>query len=83
MALLSGLLFAFFGVALLIVSFRGLRDGELRAGPNWFSGVYQPNRADTPLTFYFFALLYICSGTALLFWGLAILAGYTPPPPLH
>ena len=53
-------------------------SGELPAGANGLRGNYRPNRARDPLALRLFLLLYLCSGMALLVWGLLVLVGMAP-----
>lgn len=69
----------FFGVGLTVYAFRALASGEVRAGPNLLSGVFAPNREDTPGLFFLFVLLYLCGGAALTTWGLLMILGLTAP----
>jgi hypothetical protein len=66
------------GAGLLAAAYHGYRGGELRAGTNFWRGVYRPNREDNPLTFHFFLILYFCAGLALCVWGLLALLGMAP-----
>lgn len=65
------------GAGLLVVAWRGYRDGELPAGSN-FLRPYRPNRDDDPLAFRIFLVLYMCGGAALILWGLLSLLGMAP-----
>jgi hypothetical protein len=66
------------GSVILMVAYRGWRDGELPAGANGFQA-YRPNRADNPLAFHLFLALYLCAGIALAVWGLLAVVGMAPP----
>lgn len=70
-----------FGAGLLAVAYQGYRNGRIRAGGGLRP--YTPTRADDPLAFHFFILLYILSGFALLIWGILVLAGRAEPLPLN
>jgi hypothetical protein len=65
------------GALLLVVAWRGHLSGELRAGTAYFRP-YRPNRTDNPVAFYFFLVLYFCSGMALTVWGILALFGGAP-----
>lgn len=78
-ALLGGLIVLVFGIGVLAVAWQGHRRGELPAGSNFFRGTYKPTRADSPLAFHFFLLLYLCSGIVLTTWGLLMLFGMAAP----
>ena len=53
------------GAILLVVAWRGHQSGELPAGAAGWRA-YRPNRDDNPLAFYFFLLVYLCAGMALV-----------------
>lgn len=72
----------FFGVGLLIVSYRGYRDGAIRAGPGGMRPL-APTREENPLVFHLVILLFLFGGFALLMWGLIALVGLTEPIPLR
>ena len=80
--LLTALLLIVFGAGILAVAYQGHRRGSLPAGSN-FLRPYRPNRDDNWLAFHLFLGLYICGGTALVVWGLLVLVGLAPPPPLN
>lgn len=78
---MMGLLQVLIGLGLLVVAYRGHRRGEVRAGSAGFRP-YTPSRDDDPLAFHFYLLLYICSGLALLVWGVFALLGMAAPMPV-
>ena len=70
-----------FGIGLLAVAYRGHQVGEIPAGSAGLKA-YRPSKTQSPGAFYFFLTLYICSGLALLMWGVLVLAGVAAPLPL-
>jgi hypothetical protein len=72
----------FVGIGLLIMAYRGYRDGAIRAGSRGFRR-YTPTRRDDPLAFRFFVALYLCGGFSCLTWGILVLAGIAEPLPLR
>lgn len=79
MELLGALFLIVMGAGVLAVAYNGYRVGELPAGPNFLRGTFRPNRADNPLAFHFFLVLYLCGGIAMVVWGLLIPFGMAPP----
>jgi hypothetical protein len=65
------------GALLLAVAWRGYVTGELRAGIAYFRP-YRPNRADNPIGFHFYLILYFCCGMVLTVWGILALFGAAP-----
>lgn len=78
---LSALFLLASGGGVLAVAWHGYRDGAVPAGPNYFSGRWEPSREDNPFAFYFFLALYFSGGMALSVWGLLRLLGMAPPLP--
>ncbi|MFO7324170.1 MAG: hypothetical protein DIU62_000510 [Pseudomonadota bacterium] len=72
----------FIGVGLLILAWRGHRDGAIRAGVKGLRP-YTPTREESPLAFHFFVMLYLLGGFACLVWGILALAGIAEPLPLR
>lgn len=66
------------GTMLLMVTHRGYRSGEVRAGSS-LGKPYRPTRADNPIAFHFFLALYFSGGLALCVWGLLAMVGMAPP----
>ena len=65
------------GAVLLRVAWRGHVSGTLPAGVAYFRP-YRPNREDNPFGFYFYLILYFCSGMVLTLWGILALFGGAP-----
>jgi len=70
------------GIALLIVAYRGYRDGAIRAGSSGFK-LYTPTRQGNPIAFHVFVALYLGGGFACLMWGILVLAGMAEPLPIR
>ena len=66
-----------FGLGIIAVAFNGYRSGEVPAGAG-----FRPTRDDNPIAFHAFLTLYLCSGMALLVWGVFALFGLAEPMPL-
>jgi hypothetical protein len=66
-----------FGLGIVAVAFNGYRIGEIPAGAG-----FRPTRDDDPIAFHSFLTLYLCSGLALLVWGIFALFGLAEPMPL-
>jgi hypothetical protein len=79
MQFFEGVLLLIFGVGILVIAWRGWRDGEIPAGSNFFEGNYKPSREKEPNAFYFFLILYVLGGCVLTLLALSILFGLTPP----
>ena len=69
------------GLGLVYVSYRANERGEIRAGSAGFRR-YTPTRAQSPVAFHFFLFLYLCSGFALIVWGVLALLGMAEPMPV-
>jgi hypothetical protein len=78
----AALILIVLGVLVLVVAYRGHCTGCLPAGSN-FLRAYRPNRDDNWLAFHLFLALYVCGGTTLVVWGLLILTGLAPAPPIR
>lgn len=72
----------FFGIGLLIVSYRGYRDGAMRAGPRGTRPL-APTRDENPFVFHVVIVFFFFGGLALLTWGLLALVGIAEPLPLR
>jgi hypothetical protein len=70
------------GIGLLVLAWRGHRDGSIRAGTKGFRP-YTPTRHESPASFTFHVLLYLLGGFACLMWGILALAGIAEPLPLR
>ena len=80
--LVAALLLMVLGAGVLVVAYRGHDSGSLPAGSD-FLRPYRPNRDDNRLAFHLCLTLYVCGGTALVVWGLLILVGLAPAPPMR
>jgi len=74
---MMALLQILFGLGILAVAYHGYRAGEIPAGAG-----YRPTRDENPAGFHCFLTLYLCSGIALLVWGVFALVGLAEPMPL-
>lgn len=81
---LFALMLVFLGGGILLTAYRGWQNGVLQAGAYFFRKQgYRPTRAQEPVAFYFFAIIYIAGGIALLLYGLGVLTGQLHPLPLN
>ena len=78
---MMGLLQVLIGLGLVCVSYRAHLRGEIRAGSAGFRR-YTPTRGDSPVAFHIFLLLYLCSGFALIVWGVFAMLGMAEPMPV-
>ena len=67
------------GAVLLFEAWRGHVSGQLRAGVKYVRP-FRPTRANNPLAFYSYLLLYLGIGAYLTVWGVCVLLGTAPPP---
>jgi hypothetical protein len=67
-----------FGFGLLGVAYQAHRSGEIPAGSKGLKP-FRPSRTQNPFAFYFFLTLYIAAGSALLMWGILVVAGVAQP----
>ena len=82
MAIFQGLLFLFFGIGLLVVSYFALDKGWLPCGPNGFKGRLEVQRQTNPLGFWLLFLVYTAGGLTLIVYAVRLLAGWVLPLPL-
>lgn len=79
MALLQGAIFLFFGVGLMVIDYRALRDGSI---PVWGLGETRAHRGGRPVRFWLAFVLYGAGGVVLTIYALRLLAGLNAPLPL-
>lgn len=82
MATFQGAMFFFFGVGLLLMTYRSLTTGWLPCGPNGFKGRLEFTRSEQPIGFWLMFALYSVGGVWLLVFSLRLLAGQVEPLPL-
>jgi hypothetical protein len=61
------------------MSIYGLRTGVMKAG-NWGFTPYRPSRANNPVAFWFFCLMYLGAGLGLTGYSAAIFLDVAQPP---
>jgi len=79
MAALQGVIFLFFGVGLLIIDWRALRDASI---PVWGFGESRARRRERPVRFWLAFVLYGAGGVVLTIYASRLLAGLAAPLPL-
>lgn len=71
MRLIEGLLFLFFGIGFLIVTWQALKSGEIPFGRGYKTAYTK--REDEPAKFYVAIVFYICFGSLLILYAISIL----------
>jgi hypothetical protein len=83
MALFQGLIFLFFGLALVFVDYQSLSRGWLPCGPNGLKGRLEFHRSEQPLLFWLMFLVYGAAGLALTVFAIRLLIGSAAPLPIQ
>lgn len=83
MAIFQGLLFLFFGVALLVVDWRSLTLGWLPCGPNGLQGRLEFHRDRQPVRYWLMFVVYGVAGAWLTVFAIGLLLGLAEPLPLN